>query len=357
MSAKRYLSTFFRGRRLYIPVLLFLITATFLGTYFLARTQYEATARIWVERSALDTLVNPNASSGFIVSPGQQQTDKLIQLLQTDSFVASILTTTTAASRLVDEADRDRIIKDVRGKLMVTPLGSNTVKIAYSDSNPVLSQQVGPSTIDQFRAWDLTARVEQNVLARQFYEKQLQIYQDQVDAAAKRVDEFQAAHPFPDPSSPQYLELQSLQRELESARALLSATRTSIEQANAANSLSDTSRQVEFQVLDAPTVPDRPTATLGRLAQYMALGLVLSFGLVLGAVAFATWQDTTVRDGEDIEKLTSVPVLDAIPHLQSSRAGGGERHKQVGAPRSPQKTPGQFEESASAYTASMTEQS
>jgi hypothetical protein len=206
------------------------------------------------------------------------------------------------------------------------------------------------STIDQFRAWDLTARVEQNALARQFYEKQLQIYQDQVDAAAKRVDDFQAAHPFPDPSSPQYLELQGLQRELESARALLSATRTSIEQANAANSLSDTSRQVEFQVLDAPTIPDRPAATLARLAQYMALGLVLSFGLVLAAVAFATWQDTTIRLADDLQRLTGVPLLDAIPHLQPALVTGGERHTPVGAPRSPKKSTGQFDEPASAYT-------
>ena len=48
MSAKRFLATFYRGRRLYIPVLLLLLAATVLGTYYLALTQYEATARIWV---------------------------------------------------------------------------------------------------------------------------------------------------------------------------------------------------------------------------------------------------------------------------------------------------------------------
>ena len=123
MSAKRYLGTFFRGRRLYIPVLLLLLAATILGTYYLARTQYEATARIWVDKPALDNVLDPNAPSGFVVSPGQQQADKIIQLLQTDSFVASILTNTTLAGRLTNDPDRDRVIKDVRGKLSVTPLG------------------------------------------------------------------------------------------------------------------------------------------------------------------------------------------------------------------------------------------
>jgi uncharacterized protein involved in exopolysaccharide biosynthesis len=355
MSARRYLGTFFRGRWLYIPVLLLLLAATVVGTYYLASTQYEATARIWVDRPALDNVLDPNSPSGYLASPGQQQADKLTQLLQTDSFVAAVLTHTTASGLVASDRDRERVLKDVRRKLTVTPLGSNTVRIAYADSDPVFCQQVVQGTIDEFRAWDLTARVEQSAIERQFYEKQLQIYQDQVDAAARRVDDFQRDHPFPDPSSPQYLELQGLQRELESARALLSATRTKIEQANAANSLSDTSRQYEFQILDVPTVPNRPAATLTRVAQYFALGLLASIGLVFCAVAFATWQDTTVRNGEDLQRLTRVPVLDAIPHLHSDVVSGDGRHLPVGAARIMQKPPGQLEEPATVYPSSITE--
>jgi uncharacterized protein involved in exopolysaccharide biosynthesis len=354
MSAKRYLGTFFRGRRLYIPVLLLLLAATVLGTYYLARTQYEATARIWVDKPALDNVLDPNAPPNYL-SPAQQQADKLAQLLQTDSFVASILKSTGASGRLTSEPDRARVIKDVRGKLAVTPLGSNTIKITYSGSDPVFCQQMVQSTIDQFRARDLTARVEQTAIEGQFYQKQLQIYQNQVDAAAKRADDFQRAHPFPDPSSPQYLELQGLQRELESARALFSATRTKIEQANAANSLSDTSRQAEFKVLDAPTVPNRPAATVTRLVEYLALGLAASFGFILCAVAFATWQDTTIRNGEDLRRLTGVPLLDAIPHLPSDRISGGGHQQPARAVRAPQAPPGQLDEPAAVYPSRITE--
>lgn len=356
MSAKRYLGTFFRGRRLYIPVLLLLLVATGLGTYYLASTQYEATARIWVDKPALDNVIDPNVPSSYLASPAQQQADKLAQLIQTDSFVAEILTNTNMSGRLSDARERDRVIKDVRGKLAVTSIGSNTVRITYTGSDPVLCQQVVQSTIDQFRAWDLTARVEQSAIEQEFYQKQLQIYQDQVDAAGTRVGEFQRDHPYPDPSSPQYLQLQGLQRELESARALLNATRTKIEQANAANSLSDTSRQVEFQILDAPTVPNRPAATLSRLAQYIGLGLLASFGLVFGAVAFATWQDTTVRDREDLQRLTQVPLLDSIPHLPSGSGGGGQRKQRAraaGAARIP--GPGQLDEPGAVYSSRTAE--
>ena len=353
MSLRRYLSTFYRGRWLYVPVLLLLLAATVLGTYYLVRTQYEATARIWVDRPALDNVLDPNSPSGYLVSPGQQQADKLVQLIQTDSFVAAILTNTTAVGRLMGASDRDQVIKDVRGKLTVTSLGANTVKITYAGSDPIFCQQVIQSAIDQFRTWDLTARVEQSAIERQFYQKQLQIYQAQVDAAAKRLDDFQRAHPYPDPTSPQYLELQGLQRDMENARALLNAASTKIEQANAANALSDTSRQYEFQILDAPQVPAQPAATLTRLAAYLGLGLVISFGFILGAVAFATWQDTTLRNGDDLGRLTQVPLLDAVPRLPAAKMPGGGRRRRADTVRAPHKSAGQLEEPATVYPSSM----
>lgn len=352
MSVKRYLGTFFRGRRLYIPVLLLLVAATIVGTYYLARTQYEATARIWVDKPALDSVLDPNTPSGYLASPAQQQADKITQLLQTDSFVASILKGTSAAGQLNNATDRDKVIKDVRGKLSVASLGSNSVRISYGGSDPAFCQQVVQGTIDQFRAWDLTARVDQTAIERQFYQKQLQIYQDQVDAAAKRVDDFQSAHPYPDPSSPQYLELQGLQRDLDNARALLNATSTKIQQANAADSLSDTSRQYEFQVLDAPTVPNRPAATLGRLVEYLALGLAASLGLILCAVAFATWQDTTIRNSDDLQRLTRVPLLEAVPHLSTDPVRGGGSHHREKASRVKQVQSRQVEEPAAVYPTS-----
>ena len=355
MSLRRYLGTFYRGRWLYIPLLLLLLAATGLGTYYLARTQYEATARIWVDRPALENVLDPNSPAGYLASPGQQQADKLFQLIQTDSFVAAVLSNTTAAGQLADETDREQVIRDVRRKLTVTALGSNTVRITYAGNDPVFCQQVVQNTIDRFRTWDLTAQVEQSAIERQFYQKQLQIYQAQVDAAAQRLNDFQQAHPYPDPTSPQYLELQGLQRDMENTRALLNAASTKIEQANAANSLSDTSRQYEFQVLDAPQVPARPAATLTRLAAYLGLGLVVSFGFILGAVAFATWQDTTIRNGEDLRRLTGAPLLDTIPRLRAAKMPGGGRRRRAEVAGATPRSAGQRDEPAPMYPSSIAE--
>jgi hypothetical protein len=139
----------------------------------------------------------------------------------------------------------------------------------------------------------------------------------------------------------------------------LSATQTKIEQANAANSLSDTSRQYEFQILDAPKVPDRPAATLTRVAGYLAIGLVASFALIFIALAFATWQDTTIRNADDLERLTQVPILDSIPRLSSHPGQGGQHHHSAGAARAPQvsssASPGQADGPATVYSSQVGE--
>jgi len=320
VSIRRYLATFYRGKWLYLPILALLLGATALGAYYLAHAQYEASARIWVEKPVLDNVLTPNAPPGYVAPPAQQQADKLGQLIQTDSFVAGIMKNSAATSQLTGNPDQDRrAIADVRSRLGVTALGSNTVRISYRDRDPALCQQIVKSTIDAFLAWNLTATVEQNTIERQFYEKQLQIYQNQMNDAAKQVDDFQQQHPYPDPASPQYLQLQSLQRALDSARALYAETQAKIEQANAAQSLDDSSRQAQFQVLDAPALPAHPSATLGKIVKYLGFGIAASLALVIAAIAIATWQDTTVRTPEDLRQLSDAPVLDAMPHLRPIR--------------------------------------
>ena len=102
-------------------------------------------------------------------------------------------------------------------------------------------------------------------------------------------------------------------------------------------------------------MPRQPAATLTRLAEYLGLGMLASFGLILCAVAFATWQDTTIRSAEDLERLTSAACLDAIPRLSPAGAPGGGSQHPADAARAPRKAAGQFEEPATVYPTSITE--
>jgi uncharacterized protein involved in exopolysaccharide biosynthesis len=322
---KRYFATFFRGKWLYLAALLLMLGASALGTYYLSRSQYEATARIWVDKSALGQVLDQNTQPvyGYTPPPAQQQADKLFQLVQTDSFMTAILKGTTASAQLTGVPDDDRKVLDkVRKKLAISVLGANTVKISFTGPDPVLCQQVVQGTIDQFRTWSLESQVEQHSIELQFYQRQLKNYDEQVNDISRQINEFYQKYPNPDPSSPQYLELQRLQRELEDARGRYTITKTKIDQQDWVQTQAGQSGQMDLQVLDKPTQPRHPAATLGKLAKYLGLGIAASFGLVLAACVLATWLDPTIRTGEDLKRLSDVPVLQVIPRLKPGRARG-----------------------------------
>ena len=396
---KRYLATFFRGQWLYLAVLLLMLGASGVGTYSLSRSEYQATARIWVDKPTLNAILYPN-TPGYTPPPASQHADKLQQLLQTDAFVTAVLKRTSASARLSGVLDQDRkVISGVRKRLQVAVLGPNTVRISYAGADPVLCQEMVQGTIDQFRSWSLASQVQKNAVELQFYQQQLEIHEDQLrDIAGKlaeqnaielqfyqqqlkvhdeqlkdvsqRLDAFQAQSPRPDatspqylelqrllrefdeaqaqyratkakvdtletlssrnqqedfqaqylrpdPSSPQYLELERLLREFDAAQAQYRATKAKIDQVGLVETLSDRDREIEFEVLDAPAVPQLPTTTLKKMLKYLILGFGASFGLVLGAIVVATWHDPTIRSTDDLRRLSDVPVLQVVPQART----------------------------------------
>jgi hypothetical protein len=326
---KRYIATFFRGRWLYLAVLALMLAATAAGTYYLSQSRYEATARVWVDKPALQSILDSSPTYALAQPPAQQQAAKLYQLLQTDSFVGGIIRKSPASAPLTGSPDQDReIIDRVRAKILVSVIGNNTLMISSSGSDPALCQQLVQGTIEQYITWDLEAQVEQNAIETQFYQRQLKIYEDQMVDYAKRIEALERDNPRPESGSPQFLELQQLQRAQASTREAYTATKTKIDQAGLVETLSEKSRRTEFQILDKPTVPELPSSGLLKLIKYLGLGVVASCGLFLTAIVLATWQDTTVRTGDDLRRLGDVPVLEVIPTLP--KEGKGRRGKGKG---------------------------
>ncbi len=326
---KRYLATFFRAKYLYVAALMIMVTGAAIGTYYLSRSQYESTAQIWVDTPALNNVIERQVVSyGLIKTPAQEQADKLYQLLQTDAFVIELLQNTLLASQLNGPWEHEeRVVNEVRQRLVVGVLGANTLKIGYSGSDPLLCQQIVDSAITQFRNWSLQTQVEQTAVELQFYQQQLKLYDEQINDLVRRIGTLQQENPasLSSVSSPQYLEFTRLERELEAARELHATTKLKSDQTSLVNSLSSSNKQVQFQVLDKPTVPQRPTFKLMKLVAYFGAGVGASMLLVLGVVIVATWQDATVRANDDIRKLGDIPVLVVVPHLPPRTALRQER--------------------------------
>jgi capsular polysaccharide biosynthesis protein len=318
---RRYLGTFFRHAKLLVAVMVLLVGASVVGAFQLSHAQYEVTARIWVDKPVLNSVVDPTGQAYTPVSPAQEQSDKLYQLLQTDSFMAAILRKSDAGRTLrgVPDEDKDTIAR-YRKPLAVSVIGANTIAVSFRGEDPRTAQQIVQGVLDEFLGWNLQSQIENASVALDFYQKQIEIYDQRVRDAQNALDQFRERNPSPSVASPQYLELQRLQRELESARGLSAAANTKLAEVSLVDKLSTKDGRTDFEILDKPTVPQRPTGVFAAMAKYLGIGLAASIGLVLAVVFFLTWQDTTIRAPVDLEELSAAPVLALLPRLPASRA-------------------------------------
>lgn len=322
---KRYFAAFYRGRWLYALALLLMVAGAAAGTYVMSRTQFEATARIWVDKPPLDNILEQTNAQllGYTTPPAQRQADKLYQLIQTDSFMIAIIKGTKAGADLTGDPDKDRrTLARLRKKLAIGALGPNTMAIAFVSTDPELCQQVVQGTIDSYRTWIMQTQAEQNSVEVLFYQGQLKGYEDQLAEANRRLNEYQVANPRVEPMSPQYLELQRLQDEVRSAQGLYSAAKARIDQAGIVQNLADKSGRSEFQILDKPSLPQRPAAGLSKLAKYFGLGAAASLAFVLAIGVFTAWQDTSIRSAEDLARITNLPVLQVLPPIKEPKRRG-----------------------------------
>ncbi len=313
---KRYIATAFRGKWLYLAALTVMLAASVAGAIVLTGSQYQSTARIWIDKPLLDSVLDRGGGYGY-AAPAAQQSGKLYQLVQTDSFITAIIKRTSLAGQLTGVPDHDRaLFAAVRTNLAIGVLGGNTITIVFSGPDPALCQQIVQGTIDQFRAWSLEVSGEQTAVERQYHQTQLKIYEDQMNAAAKRLEEHQQKFPRPEAGSPEAYDQVRLQREGDSAREVYAAAKTKIDQASLVDTLAEKNRQAEFQVLDKPNVPQLPAPALKKLIKYLVLGFGASFGMVFAAIILATWHDTAVRTSDDLKRLTGAPVLEVLPGLR-----------------------------------------
>jgi uncharacterized protein involved in exopolysaccharide biosynthesis len=323
---KRYVATAYRGRWVYGLALIILLAATAIGAAFLSRG-YEATGRIWVDRSTRIRVLEQQPRH-FYTTPAEERGDMLYALMQTDSFMRAAISGTSIEQDLTGEPSRDgRVLDRVRDRLWGRVLGPNTLEIVYVGDDPVVAQRIVQNSMDEFRNWLYGLQQEQSVAEIEFYQEQVELQLAQVDDARQRLEGFAAQHPDPSPVSVEYLEFQRLQREYEAARTLYNASVVRLNDVMLVNTLSATYAAGEFRVIDEPTVPRYPIATIERQLRWAAPGVLASFGLVLIAIIFMTLQDRTVRMVDDVRALTNAPVVGIVPRLKHAKAPRGRKQK------------------------------
>lgn len=122
------------------------------------------------------------------------------------------------------------------------------------------------------------------------------LYQQRVENAPKREQEFQG-----------------LSRDYETGKDLYRSLLVRQKEAELAESMEQRQKGEQFRIIDPATVSEEPSApNRGRL---VLIGLVLALGAALTAMVVAEQNDTSFHAPEDLHAATRTPVLVSIPRI------------------------------------------
>ena len=89
------------------------------------------------------------------------------------------------------------------------------------------------------------------------------------------------------------------------------------EEARLNESMEQEQQGIQFAILDPAVLPDQP-ASPNRIRILLG-GLVISFGMALGAMVLAEHLDTSFHTVDDLREFTRVPVLASIPRIATTK--------------------------------------
>jgi hypothetical protein len=273
----------------------------------LDRTQV-VTTRLWADRPAV-LADSPYAPQTDGKSPAQTQAILLGELVQTDSFVATVLHDTQF--RGARPTDVSAVAIDLQKNLVMTPEGPHVLEVDYSTSQPDLGLAMLEGLITAFQAAQQSVQTGQVAIADQALAAQLQAAQKDMDNAINAQQAYRSGH---DPTSlvtdPTYLSLQQL------ASAKIANYTTLVGQADKTAQYQTAIPSVQntlVHIVDAPQVTARSLNLKGAPTKNALFALVAVIAIEMAFVYNLTRRDQRVRTTQEIVASLHLVSLGTVP--------------------------------------------
>ena len=104
-----------------------------------------------------------------------------------------------------------------------------------------------------------------------------------------------------------------LSRDYDNARLKYAEIRSKQQEAKTAQDLEADRKGERFTLIDPPLPAEEPYSPNRPLI--LAIGFVLSLGIVFGVLRLLETMDSTIRSRQDLVKLTGIPPLALVPHI------------------------------------------
>ena len=346
---ERLLETFFRHK--WLIVLPVVLIPLIVGPVALltAPVYYESWTSIWAERPA---YLNYNDGSNNYLTPAQNQSNRLSELVRTRAFQADVARRTSLAPLLQSRAGEQRLQRLLNEGLGMIPSGNNLLVLRFRGETPRQSVEVLNAIVEAFREKMISDRTSQAGLTIAFHEGRLKEVEAQLSKSSEAIRRYVAANPrltaidpargaaattaarLGLPAVATDPELAELIRRVETDQREVDRARSSLEQARLDISASLEGQELGFQLVDSAQPAVAPTRELRKRLVFPAAGLVGGLGLGAILLVILTALDRTVRS--ELDLAPAARVVGAVPRLRVAglprRAGTNAMRRAIGFP-------------------------
>lgn len=257
-----YLDAARRNALVIAIVLLFTWGAGGIAAYIEYSTSFEADATIWTDRQSAQFASLSPQDPGFssYITPAQQQSGLLSQLLATRSFLQEVLTRAGAGGP-PPNTDERAFFDAIARRFRIDVLGTNLLRLSYRASDP----RTGPAMVLAalaVRQERLDAsRAAATDAAAAYYKTALSLAQDQVTAADQALSAFDLSHHAPLSTTDDYTQRQ-LRLALQDAQTKVTDLESRIDASSALPDILRITDALDFQIIDQPLPLVQPSGGL-----------------------------------------------------------------------------------------------
>lgn len=322
---RRTLEAIFRHPLQLLTLIVLLPIVGVAVAYVMVPRTYQSTASLWALQRYF-VIGSTGPESDLLSTPAQTQATALTELLQTRSFVDSVVKGIDLAPTLGLDSTvmnnpqqlEETLFSEISKQTVITPSAYDLFEISYINRNPHIAQQVVASIIANYGTQGLGLSIAegQNLLVS--YQTQLVNAQKNLNDAVTAETQYARAHPNLTQAQlandPQYALLDAQKMQAQSTVQNLHNTINTIQQAiNTQGTQSGTL----FQVIDAPQIPYLPVSRTKNYLIGGGAGLVIALLACIMYLVIVVRRDRGVYSVDDLQDLVAFPIIMQLPNLTS----------------------------------------
>jgi len=316
----RLLESYFRHRWLYLlPLLIFIVAgAIYVST---VERKYVSGGILYVQNdSYLGSLTSVRDSNFSWLTPAQTTSAQISDLLQTDSFVRSLIEDTRLESKMsLGDQVVFETIDEVRNAFWLYTIGDNQVGIQAFHENPQVALELSSAAVDRYIQWQINLDRVQSGAAEDFMADLIVTYEADLEVARSELTEYLMAHPAPlrgDRPELEQLEINRIQGKIQLAGQRYSSALEREESARLATAQAEADIRQTYFIVDAPLLPKNPNISLRQLAMsgmvFVVVGIIFSSVGIAGSALL----DNSFRFPVDVHHVLDLPVLSMVSDMR-----------------------------------------